>query len=231
MRAAAQPAGAADREAVLGRLDLRAEPAQALDHRRDPVRLLVAELLGAAHDRLALGEAAEQRRPAAVRRSRAAPRSASPRRLERRRARGDDRRHAARPATRPSPRLSIAAPIRSRIPSSPIRVGLSPTPSMRTCCRGRSPRRRRRRRRTRSRPGTGSGRRRVARPADVDPAREPPRPSAASGGSIGTARRQRQHALGVIAGRRGLGHRGLALGQQARQQHARLHLRARHRQA
>ena len=47
-------------EAVLGRLDVGAEPAQALDHAGDAVGLLHAQLLRAAHDRLALGEAAEQ---------------------------------------------------------------------------------------------------------------------------------------------------------------------------
>ena len=39
----------------------RAQAAQAVDDRRDAVGLLDAQLLGAAHDGLALGEAAEQR--------------------------------------------------------------------------------------------------------------------------------------------------------------------------
>ena len=60
-RAAAQAARAAHGEAVGGRLDVGAEPAQALDDARDAVGLLHAQLLRAAHDRLALGEAAEQR--------------------------------------------------------------------------------------------------------------------------------------------------------------------------
>ena len=49
------------REAVLGRLDVGAEAAQPLDDAGDAVGLLQAQLLRAAHDRLALGEAAEQR--------------------------------------------------------------------------------------------------------------------------------------------------------------------------
>ena len=60
-RAAAQAAGAAHDEAVLGRLDVGAEAAQAVDDGRDAVGLLQAQLGGAAHHRLALGEAAEQR--------------------------------------------------------------------------------------------------------------------------------------------------------------------------
>ena len=59
--AAAQAARALDREAVLGRLDPRAEPAQPVDHGRDPVALLQPQLAGPAHHGLALGEAAEQR--------------------------------------------------------------------------------------------------------------------------------------------------------------------------
>ena len=49
-------------EAVLGRPRSSApSAAQAVDDGRDPVGLLAAQLLGAADDRLALGEAAEQR--------------------------------------------------------------------------------------------------------------------------------------------------------------------------
>ena len=48
-------------EAVGGRLELAAEAAQAVDDGRDPVGLLEPQLLGAADDRLALGEAAQQR--------------------------------------------------------------------------------------------------------------------------------------------------------------------------
>ena len=43
-RAAAQAAGAADDEAVVGGLDVGAEAAQAVDHGGDPVGLLDAEL-------------------------------------------------------------------------------------------------------------------------------------------------------------------------------------------
>ena len=47
-RAAAQAAGAADDEAVVGGLDVGAEAAQAVDDGRDPVGLLDAQLLRAA---------------------------------------------------------------------------------------------------------------------------------------------------------------------------------------
>ena len=50
-----------DDEAVGRRLDVGAEAAQPVDHGGDPVGLLQAQLLRAAHDGLALGEAAEQR--------------------------------------------------------------------------------------------------------------------------------------------------------------------------
>ena len=59
--AAAQPAAAVHDEAVGARLDLRAERAQPLDDGRDPVGFLDAQLGGACDDRIALGEAAEQR--------------------------------------------------------------------------------------------------------------------------------------------------------------------------
>src|SRR5437879_12571646 len=59
-RPAPQAAAAAHGEAVLGRLDLGAEAAEALDDPDDAVGLLHAQLLRAPHDRLALGEASEQ---------------------------------------------------------------------------------------------------------------------------------------------------------------------------
>src|SRR3954471_2720801 len=60
-RAAAQAAPAAHHEAVVGRLYVGAETLEAVHDRRDPVRLLDAQLLRAADDRLAFREAAEQR--------------------------------------------------------------------------------------------------------------------------------------------------------------------------
>src|SRR5215216_3234020 len=57
-RAAAQPARAAHREAVVGGLDVGAEAEQSVDHGGDAVGLLDAQLLCAAHDGLAFGEAA-----------------------------------------------------------------------------------------------------------------------------------------------------------------------------
>src|SRR3954471_15043889 len=60
-RAAAQAAAPAHREAVVGRLDVGAERAQAVDDGGDPVALLDPQLLRAADHRLPLREAAEKR--------------------------------------------------------------------------------------------------------------------------------------------------------------------------
>ena len=56
-----EAARALHHEAVGRRLDARAETAQPLDDRRDPVGLLAAQLLGAVHRRAPLGERTEQR--------------------------------------------------------------------------------------------------------------------------------------------------------------------------
>src|SRR5262245_34729292 len=58
--AAANATAPADGEAVGPAIDLSAESGQAVDDARDPVRLLRAQLLGAADDGLALGKAAEE---------------------------------------------------------------------------------------------------------------------------------------------------------------------------
>ena len=124
-------------------------------------------------------------RPAAARRSPAAPRRRRPR--SPRSARGADA--TARPArlaarARLSGSTSISAPIRSRIASRPVRVGLRPTPGRaRPRCRRRAAPRRRRRRPRRSR------RARRSRPASsalgrstatAPPSRSTRRPAAAS---------------------------------------------------
>ena len=69
--AAAQPAGAADRESVLS-ASISAPSPQPLDHGRDPVRLLVAQLLGPVTTVLPSAKQ-PSRPPAAARRSPAAP--------------------------------------------------------------------------------------------------------------------------------------------------------------
>ena len=69
--AAAQPAGPADDEAVGQRLEVAAEAVEPVHDRGDAIGLLHPQLLGAADDRLALREAAEQARRGAARRSRA----------------------------------------------------------------------------------------------------------------------------------------------------------------
>ena len=125
-RAAAQAAGARDDEAVVGGLDVRAEPAQAVDDGRDPVGLLDLELLRAGDDRLALGEAAEQRDERQL-----VDRERDLVRLDRRadeRAGGDV--ELGRPARRwRSPRVCgvsrspiTIAPMRSAIRTKPVRV-------------------------------------------------------------------------------------------------------------
>ena len=126
---------------------------------------------------------------------------------------------------------SIAAPIRLRIPSSPIRVGLSPTPSSRTSL----PRHDRR-------GDDGEGRRgEVAGHADPPglealdrPDRDPAGRAAAGDGRGPQVRPTRPSRRPPSACARcgpgsaaGSVTRGLALGQQAGEQHARLHLGAR----
>ena len=58
---AAQTARATDDEAVLGRLDLAAQAAQAVDHRGDPIRFLDPQLARPPDHGLAFGKAAQQR--------------------------------------------------------------------------------------------------------------------------------------------------------------------------
>ena len=121
-----------DRESVLERLDLRPDRPKPLDHGRDPVRLLVAQLPCPGDHRPALGKAAQRAPPAAARRSPAAPR----RRGRGWRPAGHGGRRSppgarGRPARGP-PRPPPPRPSGSAIPSRPIRVGLRPTCSSRT---------------------------------------------------------------------------------------------------
>ena len=100
----------------------------------DPVGLLDAQLLRAAHDRLALGERAQQRHQRSARRSPAAPRPARPRcpraAPRPRRARRPARRRLSVPGSSRSPR--ITAPIRSAMRKKPVRVQFRPTSSTTT---------------------------------------------------------------------------------------------------
>ena len=132
-RAAAQAAGAAHDEAVVGRLGVAAERVQRLDDAGDAVGLLHAQLLRAGDDGLALGEAAEQ---------------ADERQLvdrQRHLVRLDDRARRARPRAtsrsligsavgtrrrraRCSRSPSTIAPIRWAIVMKPVRVWLTPQP-------------------------------------------------------------------------------------------------------
>ena len=120
---------AAHDEAVGGRLDVGAEAAQALDHARDPVRLLEPQLLGAAHDGLALGVRAEQRHQRQlVDRERHLVRL-DDRALERAGGHVELADRLARPPRVPGSSRSptITAPMRSAIRKKPVRVQLSPT--------------------------------------------------------------------------------------------------------
>ena len=161
-------------------------------------------------------------RRAAARRSRAGPRPA-PRRC--RAARADAHDEVADGLAAGG---ACAAPPRRRRPSArrtrsrPVRVGFTPTPRS-THLRARDERRRGDEERGRG---------------EVTRAR-PPRPARAgacrtNGHAAVLAAHvhagRAQHHLGVVAGRQGLDHGRLAVGQQAREQHARLHLRARDRQ-
>ena len=109
--------------------------AQPVDHARDPIGLLVPELPGAGDHRPALREAAEQGdQRQLVDRQRAPPRGG----------RGSPSSVLWRATIAPrgsppsvgSSSTSIAAPMRLRIPSSPTRVGFSPTLSRRTALPG-----------------------------------------------------------------------------------------------
>ena len=125
-RAAAEAAGAADDQPVLGRLDLASERGQRLAHGRDPVALLAAQLRRVADRRLALGEAGGERdqRQLVDRERYLGAAGLGPPQLCRR-----DAQRAARLGRRARRRLDLdAAPIRPRISSRPVRVGLSPTP-------------------------------------------------------------------------------------------------------
>ena len=128
-RAAAQAAGALDAIPSGGRLDLAAERPQRRGHGRDPVGLLAAQLLGVADRRLALGEAGgegDQRQLVDGERDLgAADLGAAAGGAERTRSAADRLAAASQPSTRPR----STAPIRWRIVSRPVRVGLRPTPS------------------------------------------------------------------------------------------------------
>ena len=101
-RAAAQPAGAAHDEAVLGRLEVAAQAAEAVDDGRDPVGLLEPQLAGRRGRSSRPRRSSPAARPAAARRSPAAP--PRPRRPCRSAGRGRRRgRRSARWPTTPSP--------------------------------------------------------------------------------------------------------------------------------
>ena len=213
------------------RLDLRPDPAEALDHGRDPVRLLVAQLPRAGDHRPPLGKAARERdQRQLVDRQRhlvAGERAWRPAGHGERRSPPGAR---VRPPSGP-PRPPRKRPSDAATPSRPTRVGLRPTPSSRTRLRARAPPRRGGRRPTRSR--------RAPRPA---PGPAAPRADGDPPDRAAVHRRQGpqlrdldlgagrgQQALGVVASRSGLDHPGLPLGEQAGDQHARLDLGAGHR--
>ena len=173
-----------DDEAVVGRLDLAAERRERVDHRRDPVGLLVPQLRGVADRRRALGEAGGERDQgqlvdrqrdlgAADRGGREPEAGASADRL------------AAAPRRLGS--TSISAPIRWRIAQQADAGRVEADASSRPRCRARAARRRGGRRRRRSRRGRRSGPARAARRAGsttASPSRRASAPAAASMRSV-----------------------------------------------
>ena len=190
--AAAQAAGAAHGEAVGGRLDVGAEPAQAVDDGGDPVGLLTRSSSAPRDDRLALGEAAEQRdqRQLVDRQrhlvgldARAAQRAVRDVELARPARVGARRRRAASSSPTQRPRPSAA-----RIRRKPTRVQLAAMPRDREPrARDEHARRRRGRRPTRGRRGRRSrpARARRRRPTVT---RSPSRRDAGAGARRASAR-------------------------------------------
>ena len=211
-----------------GRLDLGAEPAQALDDGGDPVGLLerAAPARRGRPSRprrssRAAPRAAARRSPAAPRRARRRCRRAAPaRRRGRRPARSAGTSSPARSSRSPS---TIAAHPLERSAGSPVRVQLTPTSLD-------------------DEPRAGDehaggdeerGRGRVAGDVDVGRARARRRCRRVTRRSVAARRRRpaaQQHALGVVAAAARLGHAVVAVGQQPGEQHARLDLRAGDRQ-
>ena len=223
-RAAAQAAGAADDEAVVGGLDVGAEAAQAVDDGRDPVGLLDAQLLRAGDDRLALGEAAEQRDQRQL-----VDRQRHLVRLDGRadqRAGGDvELGHRLLGGISPGAAVSrspmTTPPIRSTIRTKPVRVQFA----LMSVTTIREPLTRIAAAMWNAADDGSPGTWIVAELelvvlGQLDPVAVAGDPAAGAG----------EQALGVVAARLGLDHRRRAGGQQPRHQHARLDLRRGHRQ-
>ena len=185
-------------EAVLGRLDLGAEAAQAVDDAGDPVGLLQAQLLRAAHDRLALGEAAEQRdQRQLVDRERDLVGLDDRAHERRRRATssspiGSSAGDASR--RRPRARRARSRPSARAIRRKPVRVQLTPTSSITT----REPRHEQRRRDQNAADDGSPGTSHVAELELVDAARPSTRRPSRRDRGAGA----QQHPLGVVAARR-----------------------------
>ncbi len=221
-----------DREAVVGRLDLGAEPAQPADHGLDPIRLLVAQLLGARDDRLAVGEAAGERHQRQLVDRQRHLAGADPRRLQRAGA-GDDRRRRLALGRRRLDHLERRShPGQDPEQADPAGVdadALEPHLAAADEQRGDDPER---------------GRGEVAGDGDLAGRergggldRDPGRRQGAVDGHRGAGVLRShgrpggaQHALGVVAGRAPLDHGGRPVGEQPGEQQAGLHLRARDRQ-
>ena len=146
-------------------------------------------------------------------------------RVQTRRAERPGRRPARRSAMRAFARARPSRPSAPSRPAGPCASGCTPT-SRRTSSEPGDQRRRRPRRTRprRSRPAPSSS-------PSVEPLDRPDR----DGRPLSAARpyrdaRRAQHPLRVVAARQPLDDRGLALREQPREQHARLHLRARDRQ-
>ena len=220
-----------DGEAVLGGLDVGADRAEPLHHRRDPIRLLVAELLGPRHDGRPLREAAEQRNEGQLVDGERHLLSVHTRRLQGT-VTGEDSAHRLDRLgglldldRGPHPVEDAEQPDPGRIQAHTVQ----PDPAALDDGR---------RRDEEGGGGEVTGHhhsfaaqsiRRLDRyPAHRSSAERRQGPKALG---VDVRTPCGEQALGVVARRRGLGDLRLALGQEAREEHARLHLRARNRQA
>ena len=196
--------------------------AQRTRHRLDPVRLLHAQLLRAADDALAARErGAEREERQLVDQERHLV--AAPRPSRRARPRRTSRSATGSPPTVRRLKTEIRAPMRSSTWRKPVRVGLTPTPWSRSSEPGSSVAATRNGAAEEKSPGT-------SRSSGAQP---PPaaRRSAAAAGASTRAPRAGEHPLGVVAARRRLDDgRRPAVRVEPGEEHAGLHLRARHRQ-